>query len=323
MAKWQELEEIIERISVQLSPNSRVRRNVYLKDRTGIDEREFDVLIEVPAPFKNQLVAIECKDYKRSVSVDKVESFRTKLEDCQINQGIMIARKGFTEGSQRKAGHYNILLLSYRQAEMAEWEKLVGPESWFRFVREAFIPECIGVKSSTGDRIGIKFDAAIYSPDGHQLCPAIDLAHQLIHCHPYMSDPSVARRERQLGQQWLSSRPTFPDGPLSLKRYGERIEIDEVVVNGRLIAHAYSINLAFGDGSILQDVLSGQDKIRSLHSAPFRIHDLLRTQAGVELSPEEYALSGQLSFFVPPEAMTEGAQMRISFVASESGQGQT
>jgi hypothetical protein len=166
MTKWKDFEAIIEVISRQLAPSAEIRRNVRLPDRTGGKGRDFDVLIEVPAPYRNQLIAIECKDYKRRVSVERVEAFHTKLEDCKLNQGIMVSPHGFTARARDKAHHHNIMLLTHRQAEEADRHKLVGPVSWFRFVQEGLLLESIGITTPGGETFGIKFDSANYTNDG-------------------------------------------------------------------------------------------------------------------------------------------------------------
>jgi hypothetical protein len=317
MVKWREFEQLAAKISAQLAPESKVFHDKQLTDQTG-EPRQFDVIIEVPTPFKPLIVALECKLYSRSIGVDKVEAFHTKLQDCKVNQGIMISPTGFSRGGKKKAALHNIMLLSHRQADTTDWQKLVGPTSWMRLVQEEFRPEKIIVKTTGGESLGIREEAAIHDPHGEQFLSAIALAQQLVHQHPFLSGAKEDTLPRVPGPMWLGGGIRHSEGLFHILRHGEKIEFDQVVVNGRFRAIAHTVNLAFGEGDLIDDALNGESIYREMSSLPFRVQEIIREQAGVDLTPEEFELSKRSAILIPPEAAAEDAQMRISFTFKPS-----
>lgn len=85
-------------------PNVRVRRKAkyYSKDRDA--EIEFEIAVEKyladpdenPALHPSMIIIVECKDYKKPVSVDELEEFHSKLQQIGADKtkGIMVTRTG-------------------------------------------------------------------------------------------------------------------------------------------------------------------------------------------------------------------------------------
>ena len=48
-------------------------------------------------------IGIECKKTRRPVGIDRVEAFKTKLERCKINKGIMVSFAGYQSGAEKSA----------------------------------------------------------------------------------------------------------------------------------------------------------------------------------------------------------------------------
>lgn len=68
-------------------------------------------------------VAVECKDYNRAIGKDKIEAFKSVLDDLQDNvKGIFVSRKGYQKGAKAFAESYGIGLLEIREATEEDFE---------------------------------------------------------------------------------------------------------------------------------------------------------------------------------------------------------
>lgn len=59
-------------------------------------------------------IGIECKKTRRPVGIDRVEAFKTKLERCKINKGIMVSFAGYQSGAEKSAKEFGIDLYNFR-----------------------------------------------------------------------------------------------------------------------------------------------------------------------------------------------------------------
>lgn len=92
------------------SPRTKIYTNHKIKDRFG-KRREFDVFIVIKSNDYNFNIAIECKDYKNPVSVEKIEAFNSKcLTVSGINKKIIISSAGFQSGAVENAQLFDIEL---------------------------------------------------------------------------------------------------------------------------------------------------------------------------------------------------------------------
>lgn len=90
------------------NPDAVVKKNVLIKDITGL-EREFDIWIEQNVNKRRIITAIECKNYKSSISIEKIEAFYSKCKSTpQINKMIYVATSGYQRGAIHKAKDYGI-----------------------------------------------------------------------------------------------------------------------------------------------------------------------------------------------------------------------
>lgn len=67
-------------------------------------------------------VAVECKNYKNSVSIGKLRDFHSVLEDIGNINGIFVAKHGFQSGAKQYAKSKNIKLMEIRHPEEEDWE---------------------------------------------------------------------------------------------------------------------------------------------------------------------------------------------------------
>ncbi len=92
------------------SPDTTVRQNVRLINVDG-KRREFDVVVDSTLNGHTIRIAIECKDYKGKVAVEKVEAFKTKCDSVpSINVRVFVSKNGFQSGVYDVANRYGISL---------------------------------------------------------------------------------------------------------------------------------------------------------------------------------------------------------------------
>lgn len=99
------------------SLHTQVFRNYKIKSKTG-DEREIDVLVKSIISNYEIFIAIECKDYKSKVSVEKIDAFNSKCNviSC-INRKIFISKNGFQKGAINHAKEYGIELMTAEELD--------------------------------------------------------------------------------------------------------------------------------------------------------------------------------------------------------------
>ena len=95
------VENVIEKICegidrVKVTKKAKVRG---IKTETN---RDIDVLIEGKIGMFNVRIAIEAKNYKKPVGVEKVEALKSKLEDIGTDLGVIVCPTGFTEPAKKR-----------------------------------------------------------------------------------------------------------------------------------------------------------------------------------------------------------------------------
>jgi hypothetical protein len=95
--KGKDLENIIKLIEETLKDSSQTKVYSNHKIKNTSDRyREFDVFIESKVSGHDIKIAIECKDYKSPVSVEKIEAFETKCNRIKsINKKVFVSSNGF------------------------------------------------------------------------------------------------------------------------------------------------------------------------------------------------------------------------------------
>ncbi|WP_417203704.1 restriction endonuclease [Acetoanaerobium sticklandii] len=102
-----------------------IERNKKIVDSNGI-EREFDIYWEYLLGGIRYKTVIECKDYSRNVSIDKIDSLIGKLEDFPDIQGVFATKKGYQSGAEQKAKKNGIQLLVVREQNDSDWKDSEG-----------------------------------------------------------------------------------------------------------------------------------------------------------------------------------------------------
>lgn len=98
---------------------TKVQHNIKLKGRSGC-EHQIDVYWEYKKDGITHRVAIECKNYNKRVSKEKVSAFYGIISDLDDVKGIMVSKKGFQKGAKQFAEHYGISLKELREPEGEE-----------------------------------------------------------------------------------------------------------------------------------------------------------------------------------------------------------
>ena len=96
-----------------------VQHNVKLEGLSG-QKHQIDVYWEYEKDGKTHRVAIECKNYSRRISLEKVCAFKGVLDDLNGVSGIMVSKVGFQRGAKKYAQEYGISLKELRTPRYGE-----------------------------------------------------------------------------------------------------------------------------------------------------------------------------------------------------------
>jgi hypothetical protein len=109
-------------------PNTKVYSNYKIKNIRGRD-REIDVLVESVIQGLNIKIAIECKDYKISVPVEKIEAFNSKcLRIKGISKKVFVSTKGYQADAIEAANDFDIELYNINEisaSKITSWLPIV------------------------------------------------------------------------------------------------------------------------------------------------------------------------------------------------------
>jgi hypothetical protein len=128
MKKGKALERLIAGLEKVLAdnPNVQVESPKRLPDRTTGALREYDVVLTVTQGHHVFLIAIECRDRSRPITVNQVEGFNAKCQDTGIGQGIIVSTAGFYDTARKKANHLGIKCLDLEGVESFDWISAPG-----------------------------------------------------------------------------------------------------------------------------------------------------------------------------------------------------
>lgn len=97
-----------------------------LLDRVTGEYREIDVLLTRVAGNKQTRIGIECKEHSRPIDVKEIEAYAGKLQDLDIDHGVVVSREGFTRGAIVKAGNRRLSLQTLNRSEEFDWLQTAG-----------------------------------------------------------------------------------------------------------------------------------------------------------------------------------------------------
>ena len=108
-----------ELVNADVLKTTNVQHNVKLKGRSG-QQHQIDVYWEYEIAGTKQKVAIECKNYNKTVAVGKVRDFYGVLCDLNNVAGIMVTKVGYQKGAKEYASEYGISLKELRAPNPGE-----------------------------------------------------------------------------------------------------------------------------------------------------------------------------------------------------------
>lgn len=111
------LEKIIEHLCAGIG-DARVTRNVRVLGRKSGNQREIDVWIEGRYHMFDVKIAIESKNYAEAIGIERVESFKAKLEDIGADLGVMVCPAGFTKPAKERAEFDRIQLFEIYDSQL-------------------------------------------------------------------------------------------------------------------------------------------------------------------------------------------------------------
>lgn len=95
---------------LKTDPNAKIYQNYFLLNDRG-EKREFDVVIQTSINDFQLTIVIECKDYNKAVSVDKIEAFEGKCNRVKaVSKKVFISTNGFQSGALTAAADFCIEL---------------------------------------------------------------------------------------------------------------------------------------------------------------------------------------------------------------------
>lgn len=112
-----------ELVNADVVKTTEVKHNIKLTGKSG-QEHQIDVYWEYEIAGVKHKVAIECKNYNRTIPVGKVRDFFGVLSDFNNVAGIMVTKVGYQEGAKKFASHHGINLMELRTPN--EGEGIIG-----------------------------------------------------------------------------------------------------------------------------------------------------------------------------------------------------
>lgn len=106
-------------VNMDVARETKVLHNVKLEGRSG-QKHQIDVYWEHMIAGNKHRVAIECKNYSKPVSKDKVCAFKGVLDDLNGVNGIMVTKVGYQKGAKEYAKEYGISLKELRAPKNRE-----------------------------------------------------------------------------------------------------------------------------------------------------------------------------------------------------------
>ncbi len=174
----EELEILVSKIQQQLAPDADIKHNVKVDGRKSKIKRQIDVLVTQKIGQYDMVLAIECKDYKRSADVNVVGSFHEVLADIGAHKGALVCPSGFTEAAKNLAREHQIELYSPVDTDPHKWTVRAALPATFDF-RSAAISFGFSSTSPGPFRLPYDFfDLEVYDSQGNILGKTWDVTIQ-------------------------------------------------------------------------------------------------------------------------------------------------
>lgn len=197
-----------------------VEHDVQLDSPYG--NRQIDVLLRSQVAGLDILTVVECKDFKKNLSIEYVDNLASKMEDVGANKAVLVARKGFSKNAKRKAARLGITLCTAH--DVSNMSALEGIGLKFPVLMKEVLPELelqvqASFKSSTGT--SISRDAVMRISD----VDAFDYMTRAI-----KSDTIPLESSMVVG----GHKPNFKEPPFIRDVRGEKLAVEDVEIHYRI-----------------------------------------------------------------------------------------
>jgi len=126
MNDGKKLEKLVRLVQETLKnlPNTEIYSNYKLENISGRN-REIDVFIKSQINGMGIKIAIECKDYKNAIPVEKIEAFNSKCQRIKgISKKVFVSSNGYQADAIEAAKYFDIELFKLNEIskkQIAEW----------------------------------------------------------------------------------------------------------------------------------------------------------------------------------------------------------
>ena len=100
---WKDYEKEVYSYFLEQYPEAQITYNARLIGRYSKKERQVDVLIEDDVAGLPIKIAVDTKYFSRRVDVKHTESFIAMMEDIEVDQGLLITQKGYSDAAINRA----------------------------------------------------------------------------------------------------------------------------------------------------------------------------------------------------------------------------
>ena len=92
-----------------------------IPDKITGKKREHDVVLTIDQSHHKIIVAIECRDRSRPITVNQIEGFWKKCQDTGIDKGVIVSTMGFYNTAREKADFLDIRCLDIEEVDSFDW----------------------------------------------------------------------------------------------------------------------------------------------------------------------------------------------------------
>lgn len=123
--KWQAYEELVKDVYQELGKAAGVKIECWgpsckIRGKSG-EYHQIDVLTSHDDGIHTYRTAIECKHWNTKVSKAQVLEFAGKLDDGNIEKGVLVSSSGFTRNATTIAKTKNMSLVQLRESDASDW----------------------------------------------------------------------------------------------------------------------------------------------------------------------------------------------------------
>lgn len=273
---WRAFEDLVARIQRELAPAAEVNQNELIVGMSGVPRR-LDVTVRQMVGAYPMLIAFDCKRHTRKVGVGYIAAFADQVRDVGASLGVLISNTGFTKGSPSIAKVHRITLQTLREAEEADWARLLGPETWHSILAVAarHVDGVAIIRS--GEQRRTDLDRAVYDSEHRQAETIGQLFWDWWKCLGV---------DRQVGPMRFEA--VAAPGEVFIQHGEVFEEVERFQVNIDLVARRWLIPLQLNNGVVLLNQ-SGDAAYREFTTSSFEWQQIMSTEPGEVVSPEEFA----------------------------------